>query len=97
MLDGQGGYEKRTSYHYIRQITQHIQPGAVRIGSTKYTQELDVTAFQNPSNEIVAVLLNRSREEKSVNLRLEGKICKLAVPAQGIASVRIKETAQEQE
>ena len=89
MLDGKGDYEKRTSYHYIRQITQSIQPGAVRIGSTKYTAELDVTAFRNSDQQIVGILLNRSQEEKTVNLRLEGKICKVVIPAQGIASVKI--------
>lgn len=92
MLDGHGGYEKRTSYHYIRQITRHIQPGAVRIGSTKYTLDLDITAFRNPDKEIVAILLNRGSEERSVNLRFEGKVCKLKIPTQGIISVRIKET-----
>ncbi len=89
MLNDQGNYEIRTSYHYIRQITRHIKPGAVRIGSTKFTAALDVTAFQNPDKEIVAILLNRSEEAQNVNLRLEGKVCKLAVPAQGITSVRI--------
>ena len=89
MLDGQGGYEKRTSYHYIRQITQHVQPGAVRIGTTKYTPDLDVTAFQNPDHELVAVLLNRGGEELEINLRLDGTVCKFAVPSQGILTVKI--------
>lgn len=87
MLDGHGSYEKRISYHYIRQITQHIHPGAVRIGSTKYTSELDVTAFKNPDQEIIAIILNRGSSEKSINLRLEGSICKLKIPAQGITSI----------
>lgn len=91
MLDGRGGYEKRTSYYYIRQITQCIQPGAVRIGTTKYTPDLDVTAFRNPDNEILGVLLNCSNEEKEVNLRLDGNACKFTVPVQGILTVRIKE------
>lgn len=91
MLDGKGGYEKRSSYQYIRQITQNIQPGAVRICCTKYTADLDVTAFQNPNQQIVGILLNRSQEEKTVNLRLEGKVCKVVIPAQGIASAIISE------
>lgn len=92
MLDGQGGYEERTSYHYIRQITRHIRPGAIRIGTTKYSPDLDVTAFRNPDNEIVGILLNRGNDEISVNIRLEGNICKMQIPGQAIATVRIKPT-----
>ncbi len=95
MLDGSGGYEKRTSYYFIQQIVRNIKPGAVRIGSTKYTSELDVTAFRNPNMEIVGILLNHSNEEKSVNLRLDGNVCKFVIPAFGITSVTMKVNSSE--
>ena len=85
MLDGRGGFEERAAYAYIRQITEFIRPGAVRIGFSRYTDQLDVTAFRNPDGRLVCVLLNRSDAEKKVNLRLSGAVGSFTVPALAIS------------
>ena len=60
MLDGAGGYEKKGSYWYIGQFSRYIRPGAVRIGTSRWCAELEVTAFRNTDGTIAAVLLNRT-------------------------------------
>jgi O-glycosyl hydrolase/alpha-tubulin suppressor-like RCC1 family protein len=46
-------------YYYWSQFSRHIQPGAVRIGSTTDpAAELNTVAFKNPDGSIVLVVLN---------------------------------------
>lgn len=52
-------------------------PGAVRIAVTRYTDKIDVTAFENPDGKIVAILLNRSNEAVPVVLRMKEEVLKL--------------------
>ena len=86
MLDGHGGYEKRAAYSYIRQITENIRPGAVRIGFSRYTDRLDVTAFRNPDGRIVCVILNRGETERKVNLRMQGFVGSFDIPGGAITA-----------
>ena len=95
MLDGQGGYEKRAAYSYIRQITENIRPGAVRIGFSRYTDKLDVTAFRNPDGQMVCLILNRGETEQKVNLRLQGCCGSFTVPGGAITAAAISETERE--
>lgn len=78
-------YEKRLSYYYIGHFSRYIREGAVKIGTSRYTDGLEVTAFKNPDGERVVVILNKTGEEKPYTLRelsedtrqymgLEGKI-----------------------
>ena len=69
-------------YHFAH----FVEPGAKRIAFSKYTDELDVTAVQNPDGKIVIVILNRSEECLSVVLRLQEHIVPLQVEAQSICT-----------
>ena len=80
-------FEKRLSYYYIGQFSRYIKPGAVRIGSTRYTDKIEVTAFCNPDGERVVVLLNKSKEDIPVTLRENGKGLELTVAANSIVTV----------
>lgn len=73
MIDTAAGtYEKRLTYFYLGQFSKFIQPKAVRLGTTKYTDKLEVTAFENPDGSHAVVLLNRSEEVLPVVLRENG-------------------------
>lgn len=65
-------FEKRLTYYYIGHFSRYIEPGAVRIGTTRYTDAVEVTAFMNPSGEKVLVLLNKTNEEVPVTIREAG-------------------------
>ncbi len=66
-----------------------IKPGAVRIGTSCYSDELEVTAFLNPYDHIVCVLLNRTGHDLKVNLRLGNSMTQMMVEACAIVSVVI--------
>lgn len=65
---------KRNTARYLWHFSHFIENGAVRIGTTSYTDQVEVTAFLNRDNQISAVLLNRTEEELAVNMRMNGKI-----------------------
>lgn len=57
-------------YHF----SHFIVPGAKRIGFSRYTEKLDMTAYKNPDGTLIVVMLNRGDEVIPVTLRLDGKI-----------------------
>lgn len=74
-------YEKRLSYYYIGHFSRYIRAGAVRIGTSRYTDAIGVTGFVNPDGERVVVLLNQSEKEQEYTLREAGKgICGKLAP-----------------
>ncbi len=80
---------KRSSLYYIKHFTHYILPGAIRIAHTTYTDQLEVTAFKNPDHSISCILLNRTKEEKKVNLRMSGQITEFTVLPSSISTIEI--------
>ena len=80
---------RRNTADYLWHITHFIKPGAVRIGTSSYSDELEATAFVNPNGQITAVLLNRTDHEISVNVRLGEQMAKIAMGADTVATVVI--------
>ena len=78
-----------SSYYYIGHFSKYIRPGAVRIGSSRYTDRLEVTAFRNPDGTLAVVVLNRSEEELPYALRLRGELAESAIPAHAIQTLLI--------
>lgn len=66
---GEDSYEKRLTYYYIGHFSRYIKEGAVKIGTSSYTDGIEVTAFLNPDGERVAVILNKSEKEVPYTLR----------------------------
>ena len=50
----------RLPFHYLGHFSRFIQPGAVRMLSTRYTTDLETTAFANPDGTHALVVLNRN-------------------------------------
>lgn len=69
---------------YYSHFSSFITSGAKRIGLSKYTDKLEVTAFQNPNGRIAVVLFNRWEEPVPVALRLNGQIVNMTVGAKTI-------------
>ena len=69
-------------YHFAR----FIAPGAKRIGTSKYTDKLEVTAFRNPNETIAVVMFNKGKEPIPVNLRLDGQLAELVVKGKTIVT-----------
>lgn len=62
-------------------ISHFIETGAVRIGFSRYTAELDVTSYKNPDGSIVFVMLNRESKDLPAVVRMNGKVVKFMVQA----------------
>lgn len=74
---------------HFEHFSQYIVPGSVRIGCSKYTSELDVTAWKRPDGVIAVVILNRGAESQTICLRLNGQAASCELPAGSIATGRI--------
>lgn len=66
-------FEKRLSYYYIGHFSRYVEPGAVRIGMTRYSDAVEAAAFLNPDGERVLVLLNKTDKEVPVTVREAGR------------------------
>ena len=51
----------RLPFHYLGHFSRFIQPGAVRMLTTRYTTDLETWAFTNPDGTHALVVLNRNR------------------------------------
>ncbi len=83
--------EKKLSYHYIGHFSRAILPGSVRIGYSRFTDQLDMTAFKRPDGKLAAVLVNRTAEEMPVYIRLKGQVIPLTLAGDAIGTVLISE------
>jgi glucosylceramidase len=91
MATAAGGVERKASYFYIGHFSRLIQPDAVRIGLSRYTGELEATAFQNPDSSIAVVILNRGTKAKEAFVELpSGEACCVSVHAHEIVSVVLR-------
>lgn len=77
---------QRMSADYYWHFAHFMKPGAVRIGCSKYTDAIDVTAWENTDGQIVMIFLNRGSEPATVHLRMEGKEAEFAISAYSITS-----------
>lgn len=66
--------KKKLVPHLISQYLEHfshaVRPGAVRIASTRYAEDIEVTAWKQPDGTLTGVLINRTAEAKSICIRL---------------------------
>lgn len=74
----------------IGHFSRYLVPGARHIGFSRYTDQLEVTAFQNPDGSCVAILLNRQATPIPVALRLEEQIASFTMPAQALTTAIIR-------
>lgn len=78
--------EERMTLSAIEHFSRYIKPGAVRIGCSRYTDELEATAFKNPDESITIVLLNQTEKDMPVTLRIEDECVTLVAEALSIAT-----------
>lgn len=85
---------KRNTAGYLWHFSHFIESGAVRIGTTSYTDEAEVTAFLNPDGKIAAVLLNRTDKELPVNIRMNDRLAAVCLRPNSIATAVVPMTEE---
>lgn len=68
-------------------FSSYIKRGAKRIGFSRYTNKVELTAFLNPNGKIVTTMLNPTNEDLPVELRLDEQIAKILLPHQSISTL----------
>ena len=76
---------------HFEHFSAYLLPGSLRVGYSKYTDGLDVTAWKRPDGALAAVLLNRSGETLPVCLRLADEAARFQLPAGAVATGLIRE------
>ena len=80
--------ETRALQAYIWHFSRFLRPDSVRIGVSRYTDQLEATACKTDT-QIAVVLLNRTEQTLSVRLRLYGMCARTDIPPLSIASCTI--------
>ncbi|MBO5460793.1 MAG: glucosylceramidase, partial [Ruminococcus sp.] len=75
---------------YLWHFAHFIEPGSVRIAATKYTDKLEVTAFQK-EEKITVVILNRTDETIPAYIRLKDKCVEITVEPNSISTGIVEE------
>lgn len=65
------------SFYYIGHFSRFIQRGARRIATTKYTDQLEITAYQNANGSRVLIILNRTDKLLPVHMKENNNFCRL--------------------
>lgn len=74
------------SYYYIGHFSKFVQKGAKRIGSSKWTKDLETVAFRNPDESIVSIVLNQSDADIPFHFHLNGELVESMAEAHSIAT-----------
>ena len=75
------------SYRYIGHFSRFIRPGALRLGVTRYTDQLGFAAFRNPEGDAAAIVLNQTADELPYCIRMNGRVCELRCPGGAISTI----------
>ncbi len=83
-------FSETLCFNYLREIAKTVKPGAVRIGKSVFSRDVEAAACRNPDGSIGVLLLNRAGEDQAVNLRMGGRILRdVALPTGTLTTVVI--------
>lgn len=77
-------FECKLTYDYIGHFSKYIRPNAKRIGWSKYTDKIEMTAFQNNDGTVAAVFLNRTKENIRVSVRIKKEVTRITIAPNSI-------------
>ena len=78
------------SYYYIGHFSKYVQRGAVRIGCSKFTSQLETVAFKNPDGSIAVIVLNSTDGDIDFVFRYAGKLIRCTAESHSIATYVIE-------
>ena len=83
-------YIKTLAYYYIGHFSKFIKRGAKRIAFSKYSGDINITAFKNIDNSISVVILNNANYDIDFNLCMDDIMFKDKIEKESIISYLIK-------
>ena len=70
---------------YLWHFSHFVEPGSVRIGLSRYTDEIEAAAFEK-EDKIVVILLNQTKKKIPVYIRLQDRCVMVEVSPESIAT-----------
>ena len=83
-------YVKNLSFYYISHFARFIKPKSKRIGYSKFSDKIEVTAFKNLDNSDIIVLLNKSNKSIEYNLKINNQIFHDNLDKHSIVTLEVK-------
>lgn len=81
-----GQVEKNVDYYTMGHISKFVEPGARRIGSNDFKDDVENVAFENPDGSKVLIVSNRTGEEKTVRVKEGGNAFEYTLPGEAAAT-----------
>ncbi len=86
MVCEDGSLQFHCSYAAIGHFSRYIRPGAVRTGSSRFSDSIELTAWMNADGKLACVILNKTERSESCWLRMNGKLYPLLLPQHSIST-----------
>ncbi len=83
------GYIKTPSYYYIAQFSKYIKPGAKRLFTSSFSENINLTAFKNTDKSISIVLFNKNDFNIEYNLSYKDYIFHDNLDSHAIVTLQI--------
>ncbi|TWT47749.1 glycoside hydrolase family 30 protein [Botrimarina hoheduenensis] len=81
-----GAVTHNEEFYSLGHASQHVQPGAVRIGSNSINNLIETVAFQNPDGSQVLLALNPTPNPLLFRAVRDGKNFRYTLPARSVAT-----------
>ena len=78
--------KEQNTLKYLWHFSHFIDAGARKIGFSRYCDDIEVTAMENPDGTLVMVAMNQGKEEKTVVLRVCGEEAIFVIPSESITT-----------
>ena len=75
---------------HFEHFSHYLIPGSVRIGFSRYTEEIDVTAYERPDGKITAIFLNKADRLLPVCLRMNGQMAQMLLFPESVTTAMIE-------
>jgi len=78
-------------FEVMKHFSRFIRPGAKRIGFKTTSEEIDLTAVQNPDGSIIVIIFNPQSENQTFNLQLGNKNQAFLIKGNALQTIVIKQ------
>ncbi|WP_282942154.1 glycoside hydrolase family 30 beta sandwich domain-containing protein [Paenibacillus sp. RC67] len=90
-----GEVEYNLDYYTLGHISKFVIPGAMRIDSNTYEDQLETAAFRNPDGTIILIASNRTSDPKSVKVQVGSECFGYEIPGDSAATLQFKQVTNE--
>ncbi len=81
-----GAVSYNVEYYVLGHATKFVAPGAVRVGSSSYANDIETVAFRNTDGSLALIALNAGSTTRTFAVRSEGQAFSYTLPAGAVAT-----------